>query len=411
MDDQIRPYVTFTDADRSLDTPYLQLDIDSSLRFLFTIRRLPTHRDHDSRPCLFKWSPVGDGFVRGGFILLCHVPSADGDGPADESIALQKVEIAPEPNYNPALVQSGSVRITKWTPRLWELKTGESISFQSSLPEHWERQLRPGETYELLWPGGTIGLWDWGSKQERLGQELRACSETGRDVLVLPGGVRTLFSVRSVPSLPVPRASPEPVRDEDRVPGAPILSVELQCPPTIHRQVPYQVTGKVHYHPSISQKAKAITFHTVIFHRFIVANDCFQLYRRKGADLEPIDTDDPHDAYRIYDDPDVLVNVTGHDNFTTLRPGESWAFSRYIQGRSWTYIPRDAHVGETFCVQYHGGTVNWWDWGGKEDHAGTKVTLSSSICGRVVDPADNGGRPRLVIPASNIVEFTLAGSD
>ncbi|KAJ5460029.1 uncharacterized protein N7458_001581 [Penicillium daleae] len=323
---------------------------------------------------------------------------------------MQQVEIAPDPNYDPSLVQSTSLRIIKYTPRLWELKTGESVSFRSNLPEHWERQLRPGETYELLWLGGMIALCDWETTKECLGKELRLCSETGRDLLVLPGGAHTLLSVGSVRSPPVPRVSPGPVQDENRVLGAPILSVELQCPPTIHRQGLFQVIRELHYHPSESQEAKAITFHTLIASRSIATRDCFQLYRRNVTRLERVETDSLNDAYAIYDDPDVLVKVTAHDDFTTLRPGESWNFPQYIQGRSWTDIPRDAHVGETSYVQYNGGTVDWWNWGGQEGHASTKVTLSCSISGRVVDPADNGERPRLVVPASNIVEFTLVGS-
>jgi hypothetical protein len=134
--------------------------------------------------------------------------------------------------------------------------------------------------------------------------------------------------------------------------------VELQCPPTIHRQGLFQVIRELHYHPSESQEAKAITFHTLIASRSIATRDCFQLYRRKVTHLERVETDSLNDAYAIYDDPDVLVKVTAHDDFTTLRPGESWNFPQYIQGRSWTDIPRDAHVGETSYMQYNGGTVD-----------------------------------------------------
>jgi hypothetical protein len=194
-----------------LDVPCLQLEIYNAPRVLCTIRRLPTHRDSDSRPCLFKWSAVGDGFVPGGFILLCHVRSAD------ERVTLQRVEIPPDPVYNPALVQSNTVQIFPWTSSLWELKTGDSVSFRTSLPDHWERQLRPGMTYELLWPGAMISLWKWGTIKQHLEEQLRPCSESGRDLIVLPGGARTLLSADSVPSLPETKVSPEPVGSGDRV--------------------------------------------------------------------------------------------------------------------------------------------------------------------------------------------------
>lgn len=180
--------------------------------------------------------------------------------------------------------------------------------------------------------------------------------------------------------------------------------MELQCPRTIYRQGPFQITGKVHYHRPSSSEVKAIAFHTWIF------TEDFCLYQRKGNELVFIDTDPPIDGYAIYNDPDVLVNVATRDDFTTLQPGESWEFTWHLQGQSWTSIPRDAHVGETFCVRYNGGTVDWWEWGGKEDHAHTTVALPCHQAGRVVDPADNEGRPRLVIPASNLAEITLADS-
>ncbi|KAJ5882251.1 uncharacterized protein N7529_000923 [Penicillium soppii] len=287
MEDEIRPHLTITGVNRPLDVPCLQLEIYNAPRVLCTIRRLPTHRDSDSRPCLFKWSAVGDGFVPGGFILLCHVRSAN------ERVTLQRVEIPPDPVYNPALVQSNSVQIFPWTSSLWELKTGDSVSFRTSLPDHWERQLRPGMTYELLWPGAMISLWKWGTIKQHLEEQLRPCSESGRDLIVLPGGARTLLSADSVPSLPETKVSPEPVGSGDRVPEAPVLSVELQCFPTIYRQGPFQITGKVHYHRSISSEAKAIIFHTWIL------KDDFHLYRRKGTDLEFIDTESPIDGYAI----------------------------------------------------------------------------------------------------------------
>lgn len=50
--------------------------------------------------------------------------------------------------------------------------------------------------------------------------------------------------------------------------------------------------------------------------------------------------------------------------------------------------------------------VDWWDLGG---HADTVVDLPCLIAGQVTGPIDHGDRPKLVVPASEAVEFTCAG--
>ena len=56
-----------------------------------------------------------------------------------------------------------------------------------------------------------------------------------------------------------------------------------------------------------------------------------------------------------------------------------------------------------------GAVVDWWKWGTKEEHRGTVVKLPCWVSGDVVEPEDNGGRPRIVVPASNEVEFQYLG--
>lgn len=106
----------------------------------------------------------------------------------------------------------------------------------------------------------------------------------------------------------------------------------------------------------------------------------------------------------IVDDPDVSVNVSQDENFVSLRPGSYWSTSRRLQAGS---LPTDMTVGDVFRYRYKGATVDWWDWGDSEEHAKTVVKLPCWIMGRVIDPPDSGGRPKLVVPASNDVEFTI----
>lgn len=63
-------------------------------------------------------------------------------------------------------------------------------------------------------------------------------------------------------------------------------------------------------------------------------------------------------------------------------------------------------LGLFFCATPR--VIDWWDWGMKEDHLRTTVTLPCWINSAVVEPKDNERRPAIVVPASNIVEFTIA---
>jgi hypothetical protein len=51
--------------------------------------------------------------------------------------------------------------------------------------------------------------------------------------------------------------------------------------------------------------------------------------------------------------------------------------------------------------------MDWWDWGSMDEHRETVVKLPCWVAGEVTEPKDNGGRPRLVVPASEWIEFTL----
>lgn len=97
------------------------------------------------------------------------------------------------------------------------------------------------------------------------------------------------------------------------------------------------------------------------------------------------------------------------DNFVTLRAGEAWALTKSFD---WSLLPDDTVPGDVFSLVFQGTTVDWWDWGSQEhEHRDTVVKLPCWIVGPVVDPTDNGGRPRLVVPGSaRRVEFTVVES-
>ncbi len=91
----------------------------------------------------------------------------------------------------------------------------------------------------------------------------------------------------------------------------------------------------------------------------------------------------------------------------TLRPGQTWSSARNLQGQGLGCIPDDVDVGDVFRFRFKGLKLDWWDWGGMEEHRDTTVMLPCFIAGVVQKPRDNDGRPELVVPSLNAVEFSI----
>ncbi len=162
------------------------------------------------------------------------------------------------------------------------------------------------------------------------------------------------------------------------------------------------------------QSERPITFHTYHFEPYVL----FSRSRSEGywlsrgdREWEVCDLEDEEaGAYGLFDGQDIEVLIRGDSRFVSLRPGESWATTYWLQSLTSTLLPADVKVGDVYRYRFRGAAdVDWWDWGHIEkEHAETTVTLPSCYSGRVVNPADNGGRPKLVVPASNWVEFRVA---
>jgi hypothetical protein len=191
------------------------------------------------------------------------------------------------------------------------------------------------------------------------------------------------------------------VKASQRDPAAPQLSVTLECPPNVHHGLTLTISIKVTYEAEAS--AKPITFHAMVFE----THEVYALYRLQNRVWKMWDIGDMC-GWRIVDDPEVPVKVGLDEQFTSLRPGESWITEQNLQGDSWSSLPKPDEMedGETLRFVFMGNEVEWWDYGRKEDHVETLVKLPCYIYGPVVDPKDNDGRPKLVVPAS-MVEFPV----
>ncbi|KAF5855658.1 hypothetical protein ETB97_008831 [Aspergillus alliaceus] len=372
------PYLRQAEQSQQSGAPavFLELKAPETL-FLesdFGIEVVLRRGDTDTRPCIFFWSPHAPAVPAAQFILLRH--TSDG---------LERVEVSKWTLKSPDMLS-----ITRRGQDLFELQPNGNSRHLASLGLQYNCALRSGERYELLWPGGETFLWDWGNIQDHLGMELRR----REPCLFIAGGPHISFTVeegeRIIPS-PEPLSPREPL---SRVPGAPILSVDIEYSPTFTKDQIKNATVHVIYHSSSKGPGDLtpITFHVANLLEGNLQRQCGQRWEYFESEEMP---------YQIYDDPDIEVSPGQHVDFISLLPGKSWTRMDRLE------LPSDTRVGEVFKYEFTDRVIDWWDWGMKEDHLQTTVKLPCWVSGEVVEPRDNEGRPAIVVPASNVVEFTI----
>jgi hypothetical protein len=183
------------------------------------------------------------------------------------------------------------------------------------------------------------------------------------------------------------------------------LSVVLECEKTVAQDGAAHIKISVVY--EAAPESLPITFHSLPFVSWYGPREGYRLYRRRGDKWETVEDDEDDACFMIVDDPDVAVNVSQDEDFASLQPGQTWTTSRQLEGRGMGILPDDVIAGDLFRYVFKGVKLDWWDWGGKTEHIQTIVKLPCFIKGEVVEPKDNGGRQKLVVPASNFVEFTI----
>jgi hypothetical protein len=156
-----------------------------------------------------------------------------------------------------------------------------------------------------------------------------------------------------------------------------------------------------------------VTFRTATFWSEFVGGGSPGLYQRKGDSWEQYVDDDPP-GFMIVDGDDVPMYVGDESSkharqFATLHPGESWTYTFTYNGKQSSEVPDDMQPGDECKYIKKGAHVDWWDWGTKEDHRDTRVVLRCIEAAELVEPRDNGGRPKLILPSSNVVYFTWLG--
>ncbi|CAG9995805.1 unnamed protein product [Clonostachys byssicola] len=209
----------------------------------------------------------------------------------------------------------------------------------------------------------------------------------------------------------VQEPSPPVLDASDRIPEAPILSVTLSCPPTLGwNRTEFRIQFKVTYlgaSDSSTHSAEPIIFNKWGFLENEGLCRGTQLFHFHDDRWEAVEEDVVCTGAGFVDDPDVAVCPANHKNFIRLAPGESWTFNTLIQEDTWNTLPQKTKLGDKFRFIFKGAEVDWWVWGGAEQHQDTTVMLSCYEGGPVRDPAGNEGRPKLLVPGSNWVQWTV----
>ncbi|KAJ5523975.1 hypothetical protein N7494_010625 [Penicillium frequentans] len=407
-DREILPTCTsfITNKFQRSNTPELCMEIEPS-RVIFlgnevgpliTIRRA---EDDCRNPCIFRWSIGCDGWGPSGFMLFQH--TADG---------LKEVEVkreAPSPE---------TLKLTGHEVETEEILPGQTIQRTIDYPDTFVDQLVAGERYELFWPGNEYALWAWGTLREHLDQEIGI--SLGLPRAIIPGGACCSITFEKQREFTSSERDGPRVEKFQRIPGTPCMSVFLEGPSTISKAEGIRITAKITYDGLTNDGYEAVHADAkpIIIHDFPFGHDNFRLQRRcpnynplKNLKEDPPQWetyyDEERDANRgwiMVDDPDVEVNVTDSKWFRNLQPGETFTKSFH---HDLSDLHPDTVAGNTCRFQYWGGCIDWWTWGDREEHANTVVKLPCWMNACVVDPVDNDGRPEIIIPSSNSLEFIV----
>jgi hypothetical protein len=172
-----------------------------------------------------------------------------------------------------------------------------------------------------------------------------------------------------------------------------------------YRRLDVNVTVTYHGIDENSLEAPPIIFHTFAITDPEVAVGLQHLQR--NGEWEEVEDESAGGCLGYVDFPNKQVHVSDHEKFVSLKVGESWT-TIYTVADYDHALPEDLALGDLFRFRFTGCTLDWWDWGSGEDHVDTVVSLPS-FGTYVWEPRDNGGRPKVVIPASSDIHFTYKG--
>lgn len=154
---------------QGLPHDYPEVCLTTTNTIEYTITRLP---DADGRSIICNWSPWWR-FVTWGSLVLLH-EKADGQLEPVEVGLLEGMD-----DHQYSLDHATNEVIHAYSHSFWEISTSpeegkNKFVRRGHLSANYQTKLVPGERYHLLWPGGEMELWGWGTIKEHEGKRLES---------------------------------------------------------------------------------------------------------------------------------------------------------------------------------------------------------------------------------------------
>lgn len=173
-------------------------------RIQFTYTRPAEEEDSDSRPIVCGWTSWSN-LARGRFVLLHETASGE----------LEPVEVGMLDGLAATFYAGEEESCSAYNSAVWEIGPGKTFAPVGHLTANYQTRLVVGETYHLLWPGGVVEMWDWGTKDGhgRTGTLVTSRAVREREdknklpVLVMPPAAEIRFKAVETADEPFPDRS------------------------------------------------------------------------------------------------------------------------------------------------------------------------------------------------------------
>ncbi|KAL3452055.1 hypothetical protein BJX65DRAFT_267413 [Aspergillus insuetus] len=130
----------------------------------------------------------------------------------------------------------------------------------------------------------------------------------------------------------------------------------------------------------------------LIFHTFIITDPEVAVrlqHLQQNGEWEEVEAESAGGCLGYVDFPNNRVHVSDHEDFVSLRVGESWTTICTVADNDYAF-PEDPALGDAFRFRFTGCTLDWSDWCGAEDHVDSGRTFESTVTKGEAQSRDSG---------------------
>lgn len=158
-----------------------------TLPYMMMFTTVRASDDAHKRPITYMWSAWGS-MAKGRFVLLHETGSGE----------LEPIEVSMLGGLVDEMYGEDEAEVSASDSEVREGFPGQQSAPVAHLMANYQTKLVPGETYHLVWPGGEIELWEWGTRHELRSKSLKLRRRRDRGVdtpaLMLPPAAGITFT-------------------------------------------------------------------------------------------------------------------------------------------------------------------------------------------------------------------------